>query len=101
MEEGVVKEMWAHSHKSNNTNEAATSSSNNGPNLSQPGEDGERNQDHLQTFRIKTDFPAPPPRNISRQEVYLLTVTHLFKKGGQGEVREKNRRTNKVTRRNI
>lgn len=29
MEEGIVKEMWSHSHKSNNTNEA--SSSNNGP----------------------------------------------------------------------
>lgn len=82
MEEGVVKEMWAHSHKSNNTNEAATSTSNNGPDLLQPGEDGERNQDHLQTFTIKTDFFSP--RNISRQEVYLLTVTHLFKKGGWG-----------------
>lgn len=59
MEGGVVKEMWAHSHKSNNTNEAATSSSNNGPDLLQPGDDRERNQDHLQTFTIKTDTPPP------------------------------------------
>lgn len=71
MEEGVVKEMWAHSHKSNNTNEAATSSSNNGPDLLQPGEDGERNQDHLQAFTIKTDSPLRPPETlVGRRFIY-------------------------------
>lgn len=69
MEEGVAKEMWAHSHKSNNTKEAATSSPNNGPNLLQPGEDRQRNQDHLQTFTVKAN-PLHPPTLVGRRFIY-------------------------------
>lgn len=66
MEEGVVKEMWAHSHKSNNTNEAATSSSNNGPDLFTAwGGRAEKPRSSADIYTVKTDFlpPLQPPKH--------------------------------------